>query len=403
MILPPVPLVLSLKLYAATLFALLLIVALGFRSWLRRRALRVGAASFLTFLLAAHAAWAVGMRNPTVSYWGALAATVVLPMLVLLTASLPLSALARRRSRPKNAAPSGPTRRAVLQGVAAAIPMAAMGTGLAGWVGGAAEPRLRVLPMTLPRLPPALAGLRILQLSDLHLGCSKGIDTLERLLANIGASDRPDLIVLTGDVAEDQALLGPALRLVEQFRPRLGVFSALGNHEYLRGIRTVRAAYEKSAVSLLINRSEISRVGDSRLVISGVDDPVFVHRAIEPVVEPWFDRALDGTPSDAFRMMLSHRPEGFNLAAPRGVDLTLSGHTHGGQIGFNGKSAFQALYPDGYLWGAYRRGDSALYTTCGFGAWYPFRLGAPPEAPLIVLQGQPALAVSQKRVQPVHV
>ena len=79
-------------------------------------------------------------------------------------------------------------------------------------------------------------------------------------------------------------------------------------------------------------------------------------------------------------------PEGFDPAAKAGVDLTLSGHTHGGQIGFNGKSAFEPLWPDGYLWGGYRRGASSLYTTAGFGDWFPFRLGCPSEAPLLVLK-----------------
>jgi predicted MPP superfamily phosphohydrolase len=90
-------------------------------------------------------------------------------------------------------------------------------------------------------------------------------------------------------------------------------------------------------------------------------------------------------PTGVFSLLLAHRPEAFDAAGDARVGLTLSGHTHGGQIGYNGKSAFEPLFPDGYLWGAYRRGASRLYTTSGFGNWFPFRLGCPAEAPLVEL------------------
>lgn len=67
------------------------------------------------------------------------------------------------------------------------------------------------------------------------------------------------------------------------------------------------------------------------------------------------------------------------------MDLTLAGHAHGGQIGFNGHSAFERIWPDQYLWGPYSVGRSRLYTTSGFGHWFPFRVNCPTEAPLIEL------------------
>jgi predicted MPP superfamily phosphohydrolase len=87
-----------------------------------------------------------------------------------------------------------------------------------------------------------------------------------------------------------------------------------------------------------------------------------------------------------FKILMSHRPDAFDYAASQGINLTLAGHTHGGQIGFMGRSLFDSYWADRYLWGEYRQGRSALYTSSGVGHWFPFRLGCPPEAPIIELR-----------------
>jgi predicted MPP superfamily phosphohydrolase len=247
----------------------------------------------------------------------------------------------------------------------------------------------RSIPVTFPKLHPALEGFSILQLSDLHLGASRNVRDLERFFERLSLpSRRPDLIVFTGDIADDLHQLGPALQLAHQFRARCGVLASLGNHEYLHDIRRARAIFDASPVPLLVDTGTTLRVGDADLYVAGANDPVVIQTNIQPFLEGTVDRALRDAPSDAFRLLLSHRPEGFDPAARHGIDLTLSGHTHGGQIGFNGKSAFEPLWPDGYLWGAYRRGASRLYTTSGFGDWFPFRIGCSTEAPLVVLSSE---------------
>jgi predicted MPP superfamily phosphohydrolase len=198
------------------------------------------------------------------------------------------------------------------------------------------------------------------------------------------------LIVFTGDVADDLAQLAPALALADGFRARAGVFASLGNHEYLRGIRDARAVFDKSRVPLLVGRGGLLSVGRARVWVGGGDDPVATHGNIHPFLRATVAEAMRGAPRDAFQLLLCHRPEGFDEAERAGASLTLSGHTHGGQIGYNGKSAFEALWPDGYLWGAYRRRDAWLYTTSGFGHWFPFRVGCPTEAPLLVLRRGPS-------------
>ncbi|MBI5267722.1 MAG: metallophosphoesterase, partial [candidate division Zixibacteria bacterium] len=120
--------------------------------------------------------------------------------------------------------------------------------------------------------------------------------------------------------------------------------------------------------------------------LAGIDDPRFLHDAPPTFFQQAVDRAMRDHASDEFTILMSHRPDAFDYAASRGIPLTLAGHTHGGQIGIMGRSVFEPMFPRRYLWGTYRQGASALYTTAGAGHWLPFRLGCPPEVPLIELR-----------------
>ena len=280
------------------------------------------------------------------------------------------------------------SRRAVVQWGTAAIPATALAASTSGLVSARSEPTLSTLPMRFAKLPPDLEGLRILQLTDLHLGPYRKVSDLEWVLAQ-ATRTKPDLIVFTGDIADDLAMLGPALRLAAEQKPRLGVFASVGNHEYFRSITQVRRIVDASPVALLLDHGASIPVGSSTLYIAGADDPARSGGGFGGDVDGFLtrsvDRALDGAPSDAFHLMLSHRPDGFVASSARGVDLTLSGHTHGGQVGLFGRSAFEPIWPGKYLRGEYVRGGSRLYTSAGFGHWFPFRLNCAPEAPTIVL------------------
>ncbi len=244
--------------------------------------------------------------------------------------------------------------------------------------------RLVQVPMKFHDLPAALHGFRILHLSDLHLGTGPSVADLRCLLDGL-RDNPPDLIALTGDVADKLEELEGALALVTEYAPRCGVYAALGNHEYLNDIVQTLPAYRRSSVRLLINETELVTVDGATLSIAGVDDPVFVSRP-----RPFFERAVAAcaraAPAEAFKLLLCHRPEGFEAAAAHGFHLTLSGHTHGAQVGVRGRSALEVLLGVPYQWGAYQRGECRLYTTSGFGHWLPLRLRCPAEAPLIVLE-----------------
>lgn len=274
-------------------------------------------------------------------------------------------------------------RRQFLRHAAAALPAGAVAVGAAALTGNDTT-RIVEVPFKFRGLAPELDGLRILHLSDLHLGAGRTHQDLRALLDGLRPHP-PDLIVLTGDVADKLEELVAALDIVTAFTPRLGVYAALGNHEYLNDIQQMLPAYQASSVRLLLNETASIPLGGATLFLAGVDDPVFIGPA-----KPFYEKAISacaaGAPADAFRLLLCHRPEGFEAASRNGFHLTLSGHTHGGQVGLLGRSAFEVLLGMPYLWGSYRRGESRLYTTSGFGHWFPFRLNCPAEAPLVVLQ-----------------
>ena len=127
-------------------------------------------------------------------------------------------------------------------------------------------------------------------------------------------------------------------------------------------------------------------VGAATLYLGGVDDPRFLRSpASYAQLRNSVEQAVSASPSDAFTVLLSHRSQALDYAAPTGTDLILAGHTHGFQLGMAGRSFFEPFFPERYIWGHYEKGRTQLYTTAGVGHWLPFRFGCPPEAPIITL------------------
>ena len=287
-------------------------------------------------------------------------------------------------------------RRALVAAAAGAIPLFAIGGTAVGVLQSQDDVVYPEVTLRFRDLPPALDGLRILHLSDLHLGYYIRLADLEMLLngaEGLGA----DLMVVTGDLSDDLPVFATALSMIAQLPTRHGTFASLGNHEYYRGIDEVLKAYDKGSVPLLRESGQTLSIGGTDLYIGASDDPAALGRSRADVGDEkgtFLDRsvakALDGAPSDAFTIMLTHRPEGFDGAAMHGVDLTLAGHTHaGGQMGWNGRSFVETWLGIGkYMWGHYEKNDgrTQLYTTAGAGHWLPFRLGVPREVPVYTLK-----------------
>lgn len=315
-------------------------------------------------------------------------------VLLSLFLSMPTAAVLRKvlawafPDHPEEAEPkaASPSRRTLLRTAAvAAIPLVAGSMAGIGVVSSFAATKIVPRPMAFASLPESLAGLRILQITDLHLGAFLSPSAIPEIVARAKAA-KPDLVVLTGDICDYLPWLPDALKQFESIAPRYGLYATLGNHEHYRGTLENVRAYGRTNIRLLLDEHETIRVGDSRLLLMGVDDPSgwgndddhYPRRA---------DVALNGAPSDAdFRLALCHRPSGFRALAARGMDLTLSGHTHGAQVGAFERSVLEPFLPDKYMWGRYEHAGKQLYTSSGAGHWAAFRLACPSEAALVTLE-----------------
>ena len=273
----------------------------------------------------------------------------------------------------------------MIQGAAAILPVTALGLAGTGMARSFAGTNIPEIELKYKNLPPDLDGLKILHLSDSHLGPYVDLDDIEATLA-AAEKHQPDILLYSGDIADDLQLLPGVIKLCESLGAPLGAYACMGNHDYYRGAKFVIAEFERSSMPMLINRGVTLKVGNSELFVGGADDPRYMGRAIDSFMRETVDKTLDGAPSDAFKIMMSHRPTGFDRAAEQGVDLTLAGHTHGGQIGLWNRPLFNKWGNEKYIWGKYSKGESLAYTSSGVGHWFPFRLGCPTEAPVLVLK-----------------
>jgi predicted MPP superfamily phosphohydrolase len=276
-------------------------------------------------------------------------------------------------------------RRLFLKTTAAVLPIFTIGTSSNGIASAFQNVKIPHISMQYDQLPKALDGFKIWHLSDLHLGYYFQLDDLERLL--LDAENEPvDLIIITGDVADDLTKLTDTLKMIDQKEGNHTAMVSVGNHEYFRGIQEVRRQIDMSSIPLLLNDHHIINIGDSALLIGGLDDPVRMHSDNSHFFERSIQQLLKNSPDFDFSILMSHRPKALNIAPNFNIDLVLAGHTHGAQVGFNKRSIFESMWEENYLWGKYKKGKSQLYTSSGVGHWFPFRLGCPAEAPIITLR-----------------
>lgn len=398
------------------------------RPWWDRPGVRWAFRGFVVLGLSSYAAWAgarwIGVSWERVGITSALVSACLL-VVVSLNLTLPIAAAIRavlgrllrtRAPTPEPtiavptaeaAAPSSTSatnttpprppampiaRRQILELATVSVPVAALGASFGGVAGSFSDPEIPRVPLAYANLTGDLEGLRILQLTDLHLGIYRQLDHLERVLDRASAL-RPHLVVLTGDIADDLDLLPDALRMCADVRASHGTFACLGNHEHYRGLRDVRRAFDRSSVDLLSDEQRIVRVGNARLRMAGSEDPARLHGSVADHYRTSARRALGRGPAGDFSVLLCHRPSGAVAGVSQGASLVLSGHTHGAQVGAAGRSALEPVAPEAFLRGPYKlredeqeRGRAWLYTSAGFGHWLPFRLGCAAEAPLVELR-----------------
>ncbi|MEW5764109.1 MAG: metallophosphoesterase [Acidobacteriota bacterium] len=251
-------------------------------------------------------------------------------------------------------------------------------------VQGLRAPEVVRRTVVLPGLPEGLRGTRIVQVSDLHLGTLLGRRWLRRLVDQVQGLD-PHLIVVTGDLVDGHLPdVEPLLPLMSEWRPPLGKWAVLGNHEFYAGAD--RSAGFLASAGWVVLRQEAAEAAPG-LRIAGVDDLTARGQfglAGDPVAE-----ALGPGGAGAL-ILLSHSPLRAEEAATRGAGLMLSGHTHGGQIWPFGLLV-RLAYPR--LEGTYRVGGMTLLVSRGTGTWGPpmrlFRRGEVALLTLVPTGGNP--------------
>jgi predicted MPP superfamily phosphohydrolase len=250
----------------------------------------------------------------------------------------------------------------------------------AGYSNTQGLPGLRRMVFDFSDLPEPWDGLTILQISDVHAGPYMTPERMHRV-RDLANSLPADLIVFTGDQIDRRRMDSDLF--VEGFRgisAPLGVYGVLGNHDYRVSPRRAVATLEEAGITPLVNQTAVIERGGEGLAIAGVDD--FASPSLEGP-----DFTILRNHPDVFRLMLCHQPQGWDIARNEGAQLTLAGHTHGGQIALPTRNFNPARVYTRYIAGPYATAHSLLYVSRGIGVGaVPLRVGSPPEMDLITLR-----------------
>lgn len=237
---------------------------------------------------------------------------------------------------------------------------------------------LEHVEIRLKRLPKKLDGFKIVQLSDTHHSPFTGLEHIERAI-KISNRLRPDMFLLTGDyVSHEREYIAPVAAALGKLKSRYGTYACLGNHDHWTDADLVTHLLRGEGINVLINEGLRFEARGASFWLAGVDD-YMVGKTDVPA-------ALRGSYPDEMKLLLAHNPIIFREAARLGIDLTLSGHTHGGQIKVRDDA--KRILPQRKLKaGLHARRKSQIYITRGIGTVVvPMRYQCPPEISLLELR-----------------
>lgn len=231
----------------------------------------------------------------------------------------------------------------------------------------------------LPRLPKAFDGFRIVHLSDIHHSPFTSSEQIERAVATANRL-QPDMIALTGDyISHDRQYAAPCAELLGRLEARHGVFAVLGNHDHWTDAALITDLFRAERITVLINEGMRFERNGEAFWLAGVDDTMV---GLEDL-----SLALAGARESEVKLLLAHNPIVLRRAARAGVDLVLSGHTHGGQVNLRSEQSASGKPRRRLLRGLGRQGDTQIYVTRGVGTVVlPIRYGCPPEVSLLELR-----------------
>jgi predicted MPP superfamily phosphohydrolase len=253
-----------------------------------------------------------------------------------------------------------------------------------GLRGALAVPEVHKVRAALPGLPRGLDGFTLVQISDLHVSALLHAPRVRAVVEKINAL-KPDMVVFTGDMVDGlPGRRAESVAPLRDLKAEYGVFACAGNHEYYADFQAWMKAFRELGLTMLLNGHKCLSVGGETMILAGLVDPVAKRYGLPG---PDIGLALKDAPSGAFTVLLDHRPVNAAANARAGVNLQLSGHTHGGQI--LGMRELVRAYNQGYLYGWYQVAAMRMYVSSGAGLWngFPVRLGVPSEIVYLTLGG----------------
>ncbi|MCW4354494.1 metallophosphoesterase [Hoyosella sp. YIM 151337] len=290
--------------------------------------------------------------------------------------------LAGRLLRFAAARPGDRRRRVFVRATSILTATVAVGASIYGAI-VAQHPRATHTVVELPGLPAEFDGTRVAVIADLHVGPALGASFTQKVVDLVTAQE-PDMIVLPGDLIDGTvAKVGADIEPLSALDAPLGVYAVSGNHEYYADdVNAWLDYWETLGLTVLRNEHQTVFRDGAALDVAGVHD----YDAPEPDPAD-MAAALEGRNPENAVMLVAHQPLHSSEAAANGVDLQISGHTHGGQM-WPFHFAVKLVH-DTALVGLDQVGPTTLYTTSGVGAWGPpVRVGAPPEVPILELRSR---------------
>ena len=283
------------------------------------------------------------------------------------------------------------SRRTFMRYTASTGALAIVSFGSYGLLEAYETPRVNILKFSDPSLDGLSRPVNIIQITDLHYGMFYSGSALRNLIRRLNSIEA-DAVVVTGDIFHSPMTsvepVGPILRNLR--KRSWGNFAVLGNHDFYAGVHRSVKTIQEGGLRLLRNEWMTFDEGETKIHLGGIDDPK-VNWLTGKEIPNFHEFTRKKPRAPGFYILLSHRPVVFPLAVKAGINLTLAGHTHGGQFTIPAPGASRPWSLAGlvspYTLGLYESGQSRMYLNCGVGLTFvPARINCPPEIAVIRLE-----------------
>lgn len=283
------------------------------------------------------------------------------------------------------------TRRQWLAATAATVPPLLAAGGAARAIAQLGQLRLRSIDVNIPNLPPPLDGLTIAHVSDTHIGRFTRRGALDNVVEMTNRL-RADLVVFTGDLIDLSLSDFPrGVDLIRRLDPKLGLVMIEGNHDLIEDPEEFESRGKAAGLPILLDETRTMNLRGVPVQFLGIrwGKPIPRERrhTNDQTTRELVQQVLTKCDPNAFPILLAHHPHAFDPAIEAGIPLTLSGHTHGGQLMLTERlGAGPVMFR--YWSGLYTRANSSLVVSNGAGNWFPLRINAPAEIVRITLRAQ---------------